>query len=1084
MSNRATAFETGSRRYRTPLLLALIAGGLAGNYFNFPVFLNIDFLFGSIFALLALQLFGLGRGVVAAAAIACYTCILWNHPYAIIIMTAEVASVGWLMTRRKLGMIQADSLYWLLVGMPLGYLFFHIVMDAPLSTTYITMTKQAVNGIANALVARMIFTGYALRTSPLKISYREIIYNLLAFFVLCPALIMLAVGSRTDFNETDRQIRNLLVQSSKQESHYLESWVVSRKTAILALAEMAASRSPQQMQSYLELAKKSDENFKRVGLLDEEATITAYYPLLDELGQQNIGKNFADRPFIPLLKRTLKPMLSEVVMGRIGTPKPMVAMLAPVVISGGYAGYITGILSLQELRDHLDKSSEQNSTLYTLLDKNGKVIMTNRKDQTVMTPFARGKGTLNSLDAGISQWVPTLPLNTPATARWVKSFYSAESTIGDLAEWTLILEQPVAPFQRSLYNNYTGKLSLLFLVLLMSLSLAELLSRRNMVALEKLHRVTSDLPERLASGATIEWPESGIMETNNLISNFKQMSTSIQQYVVELRLLNDSLEKRVEERSKELTYERQRLADIIYGTDIGTWEWNVQTGETIFNERWAEIIGYRLAELEPVSINTWLKYAHPDDLPVSKGLLERHFNGELDGYEFESRMKHKDGSWVWVLDRGKVVSRTDDGNVLMVCGTHQDITGKKLYEMELANAKELAESASRAKSEFLANMSHEIRTPMNGVIGMTQLLEFTDLTEEQREYVDALKISGKNLLALINDILDLSKIEAGKITIERAELSLQHCVNDIVLTQKMVMYEKGLSLKVDVAANIPRVLTGDQLRVKQIILNLLGNAVKFTNHGGITVSAQLLEQQAAFVLVRISVCDTGIGIHPEALDEIFKPFVQEDSSTTRRFGGTGLGLAISRSLAELMGGSITVESVHGAGSCFRVTLPFSTMQRDDIPEEAVRQAMMGSWNSPPLRVLLVDDNETNITLGVSLLAKLGHEVVVAENGRECLAALEQQGRFDLVLMDIQMPVMNGVDAIREIRKKEAGSLFHQPVIALTAHALRGDRERFLNEGFDGYVAKPLLVGELVDEIRRVRGVDADAGDAEREIAHG
>jgi CheY-like chemotaxis protein len=229
--------------------------------------------------------------------------------------------------------------------------------------------------------------------------------------------------------------------------------------------------------------------------------------------------------------------------------------------------------------------------------------------------------------------------------------------------------------------------------------------------------------------------------------------------------------------------------------------------------------------------------------------------------------------------------------------------------------------------------------------------------------------------------------------------------------------------------------------------------------------------------------DTGIGIPAEALDEIFKPFVQEDSSTTRRFGGTGLGLAISRRLAELMGGSLAVESVRGTGSCFRVTLPFSVMQRDDVPEEAVRHVMMGSWDSPPLRILLVDDNETNIALGVSLLAKLGHEAVVAENGSQCLAALEQ-GRFDLVLMDIQMPVMNGEDALREIRRKEAGSVFHQPVIALTAHALRGDRERFLNEGFDGYVAKPLLVGELVNEISRVRGVDADAGDADREIVHG
>lgn len=344
------------------------------------------------------------------------------------------------------------------------------------------------------------------------------------------------------------------------------------------------------------------------------------------------------------------------------------------------------------------------------------------------------------------------------------------------------------------------------------------------------------------------------------------------------------------------------------------------------------------------------------------------------------------------------------------------------------------------------------------------------MTEEQREFVDALKLSGKNLLSLINDILDLSKIEAGKTKIELVEFSLQHSINDIVMTQKSAIYEKGLSLEVDIAGDIPSVLKGDSFRVKQIILNLLGNAVKFTSHGGITISAQLLEQHYAVALVQISVADTGIGISADAIDEIFKPFVQEDSSTTRQFGGTGLGLAISRRLAELMGGSITVESVLGAGSCFTVTLPFTFPQASDIAEEVSCQSIVG-WNGPPLKILLVEDNPINITLGVALLGKMGHEVVVVENGRECLAELEQ-GHFDLVLMDIQMPVMNGEDALREIRLKEVGGARYQPVIALTAHALRGDRERFIEEGFDGYVSKPLVVEELDNEIRLVTGGDA------------
>ena len=316
------------------LFLSLIAAGLAGNYFKFPIFLNVDFIFGSIFAMLALQIFGSGRGILASAIIAGYTWILWNHPYAIIIMTAETAAVGWLMTRRRIGMVLADTIYWLCIGMPLVYLFYHIVMHVPFSSTSIIMIKQAVNGITNALVARLVFTGLTLRYRSSLTSFREILYDLLTFFVLFPALLMLGISSRTDFAETENNIRTTLIQCSQLAGQYLETWVLNRETAVVNLADMAASRSPMEMQSYLELIKKSDDNFLRIGLNDKDATTIAYFPLVDELGRNNIGKNFADRPYIMQLKQTLRPMLSEVVMDRIGTPMPFIAMLAKVKANG------------------------------------------------------------------------------------------------------------------------------------------------------------------------------------------------------------------------------------------------------------------------------------------------------------------------------------------------------------------------------------------------------------------------------------------------------------------------------------------------------------------------------------------------------------------------------------------------------------------------------------------------------------------------------------------------------------------------------------------------------------------------------
>ena len=556
-----------TRRPRTLplfLFLLLVAAGLVGNYFSFPIFLNIDFLFGSIFAMLVLQYFGLGWGTLAAALIASYTYVLWNHPHVIIVLSAEALCVGVLMTRRRLGMVLADTLFWLLVGMPLVFVFCRLVMHEPLSTTTIMMTKQAMNGIANALLARLIFTGLALRFRFSQTSLREIAYNWLTAFVVFPGLIMLAIGSRADFAETDHRLRASLLQNSAHLDRDMNTWVINRKFTVLKLAEMAAVQTPQQMQARLEQAQKSDNNFLRFGLMDQEAMSTAYYPLIDELGRSTIGKNFADRPFIPDLKRTLQPMVSQVIMDRVGVAKPMVAARAPVIKDGKYGGYVTGILSLEQIREQLESSTMGHVLFYTLLDKNGHVIMSNRSDQTLMKPLTRGEGKLSQLNAGISQWVPSLAAKTSDADRWRDSFYIVQTTVGDLAEWTLILEQPVAPFQKTLYNNYSGKLMLLFVILLVALALAELLSRKIMRTLDMLGTLTHNLAFRLAtSDKEIAWPETAIKETNDLIGNFREVSDLLAAQFDEIQEVKETLEQRVAEQTAELKASEVRLQTII-----------------------------------------------------------------------------------------------------------------------------------------------------------------------------------------------------------------------------------------------------------------------------------------------------------------------------------------------------------------------------------------------------------------------------------------------------------------------------------------------------------------------------------------
>lgn len=411
------------------------------------------------------------------------------------------------------------------------------------------------------------------------------------------------------------------------------------------------------------------------------------------------------------------------------------------------------------------------------------------------------------------------------------------------------------------------------------------------------------------------------------------------------------------------------------------------------------------------------------------------------------------------------LSRTFDAMAVdLVTELRQEIRERKHAEERLSLEKIASESANTAKSQFLANMSHEIRTPMNGVIGMTQLLRFTQLTEEQLDYLKNIEMSAGNLLSIINDILDLSKIESGRLELENADFSMRQCIQAIVVMQKSKAVEKGLKIETNYALDLPEQLHGDQLRFKQILLNLLNNAVKFTEKGWITIEADLLEQKQDCFIVRIVVSDSGIGISSDALERVFDPFTQADASTTRRFGGTGLGLAICRQLAELMGGRIWAESEEGHGSRFYLELPFYAAKEPVIsPAEPTVEKTATAENT--LNVLVADDNRMNQLTTILLLKKIGHHAQGADNGKTAVERW-QAGGIDLILMDIQMPVLNGMEALQAIRSKEPAGQ-HTPIIALTADALKGTEERLRQAGFDGYLSKPVLIEQLQDLLRQV-----------------
>jgi PAS domain S-box-containing protein len=710
-------------------------------------------------------------------------------------------------------------------------------------------------------------------------------------------------------------------------------------------------------------------------------------------------------------------------------------------------------------------------------------------------------------------------------------------------------------------------------------------------------------------------------EIGKLIDSFNQMLGRIQERDTALQEAKDDLELRVEARTRELQLEvnerkqaevklqssLRELEDLKFALDQHC---NVsRTDEegiiTFVNERFCSISKFSHDELMGKNHRV-----------VNSGHHPKEFFGELwrtikSGQSWKGEVKNraKDGNLFW-SDTTIVPFCDTQGKPFQYIGIRTDITSLKRIEEELRRAKDIAEQASRAKSEFLANMSHEIRTPLNGIMGMTDLALETELSREQREYLETVKSSSGTLLTVINDILDFSKIDAGKIDLEVDDFDLRDSLETTLKTLAVRADEKGLELLCEVAPEVPEVVRGDVTRLKQVVMNLVGNAIKFTNQGEVAVKVQVEAEDGRDLVLQFTVSDTGIGIAEDKQGKIFDPFAQADTSTTRKYGGTGLGLTISVRLVRMMGGKIWVESEEGRGSHFHFTVRVGAADHKEIkvgsaaPPEILRgvrvlvvddndtnrrilEGVLKRWEMRPvsakggeealaqlvsarkardafglivtdmhmpkmdgfelverirrrpelstatimmltssghrgdaercqklgvsayllkpirqselreaiarvlgareqegkiplitrfslgdardgsgfLRVLVAEDNPVNQRLIVRLLEKRGHRVVLADNGRQALAALEKES-FDLVLMDVQMPEMDGFEATSAIRTREKSIGSHQTIIALTAHAMKGDREECLARGMDGYLTKPIRPQDLDEVLAR------------------
>ncbi len=580
--------------------------------------------------------------------------------------------------------------------------------------------------------------------------------------------------------------------------------------------------------------------------------------------------------------------------------------------------------------------------------------------------------------------------------------------------------------------------------------------------------------------------------------------------VGQLRAQKRKLERLVQERTEELSGSEKKFRQLAENIHEVFWMMDPATGAFLyvspaFNELWG-IPAERVIQ-DP---EAWFESLHPEDRAQVREVRLRQRAGEQIECEYRIAAGART-RWLW--DRAFPVF-DESGRLMRLVGVVEEITERKEAEQvlrrsndelerrvrertlelvhvnealeaenrerrrteeQLKTAKEAAEAANRAKSEFLANMSHELRTPMNGIIGMTGLALATNLDPEQKEYLEVANYSANSLLTIINDILDFSKIEARKLILQRVAFDLRHCVEQSVAALAVKAAEKGLVLQHSFDAAIPDSLLGDPSRLRQILLNLIGNAVKFTLQGSVSVDVRTIEQSGSRLKLKFCVRDTGIGIPKDKQRAIFEAFTQVDGSSTREFGGTGLGLTISSQLVALMDGEIAVDSEPGQGSEFHFTAVFDVPERTEVQQHSLESASEPvKADAKPvaaksgLRILAVEDNPINQLLLTRLLEKSGHCVTIAANGREaidCLAGANWE--FDAVFMDVQMPEMDGLEATREIRRIESTREKRMPIIALTAHAMERDKERCLNAGMDRYLAKPIqanLMQALLQEI--------------------
>ncbi|MGE5656831.1 MAG: ATP-binding protein [Actinomycetota bacterium] len=899
-------------------LIILIAAGYAGNYFKLQLVFYIDFLLGSIASLIVVRLYGLSWGILATLIVSLQTLFLWNHPYAMIIFTAEALFVGWKLRHRSNNLLLWDVVYWILIGMPLVWLFYGQVMGIETKAVLLVMLKQAVNGIFNALVASLLiahlpiyqWVGHPQATK--KLFFEQTLFNLFVAFVFFPALILII---RDSANATEQQEQTVLVNlqsASKTLVTRLHEWHQQSQQSLQELA-VGTSRLEMQptdnLQAAVALTQRSFSSFKRLYLTDREGNPIVVIPPVEH--SSILGKQLRE------LAQGQQPQIVDILTGSDQKASAVMIETVPIIRNNRQLGSIIAEIELSSINQLLSSHFYPLGLAISLVNHDKRVITSTRSDLTNLQEFDHPQGgQVRLLEKGVYHWFPSHS-GLAQIKRWEKSFYVQVTSLNEGMPWDLIIEAATAPHIKNLQDFYIQSFATLVLIAVLAPLLANPVSRYLVKPIWKLAQLTNNLPDKLLEQEEIVWPQSSVMEMIALTNNFQLMSSTLEQKFNEIQRANRQTQK----------------------------------------------------------------------------------------------------------------------------------------------AKEAADAANQAKSEFLANMSHELRTPLNGILGYAQILSRSqNLTDREQHGLNIIYQCGSHLLTLINDILDLSKIEARKLELQITDFHLPSFLQGVVEICRIKAEQKQIDFIYKPPVNLPNGIKSDEKRLRQVLLNLLGNAIKFTNKGSVTlqVTVQDSELESSVKKLAFSIIDTGVGIRSEQLEKIFLPFEQV-GDTKRQAEGTGLGLAISQKIIEMMGSHIQVQSQLNGGSIFQFEINCE-LATDWMHTSTLTQAgKIIGYTGKKRRILIVDDRWENCSVIVHFLEPLGFIVQEAHNGREGLEKA-QEFQPDLIIFDLAMPVMNGSEMLKELRQSDL--LKNIRVIVSSASVFDVDRQKSVSVGGDDFLAKPVQAEDL------------------------